>query len=219
AMTTVRPSVCHAAGASLLLLVAASGDEPTAPEMVRQEVEDPSTPAFSALLTCRVDVAAGSMRCDPAAGLPGSSGGPQMNLIVGSQHRFVRLANDPPVVEDGVWSANVTVQNLTLQPVGTLDGEDADLLGVRGFFVDEPSHGVGVLNHDGTDTFLGGTPAEYDGYSGSDLGAGGILSQGEVSRARQWQFRLNGATEFRFSVLVSTEVPDPGAFGVHLTRV
>src|SRR5690606_16390796 len=164
-------------------------------------------------------VAAGSMRCDPAAGLPGSSGGPQMNLIVGSQHRFVRLANDPPVVEDGVWSANVTVQNLTLQPFGTLDGEDADLLGVRVFFVDEPSHGVGVLNHDGTETFLGGTPAEYDGYSGSDLGAGGILSQGEVSRARQWQFRLNGATEFRFSVLVSTEVPDPGAFGVHLTRV
>ena len=42
---------------------------------------------------------------------------------------------------------------------------------------------------------------------------------GETSGAKTWEFALNGATEFQFSVLVWTEVPDPGAYSVHLTRV
>ncbi len=218
-METLWPSVRVFAGACLLLLVAACGDEPAAPETVEQELEGPAGQAFSALLTCSVDVVAGSMSCDPSDGLSGTAAGPQMNLIVGSQHRFVRMANDAPVVSGDVWSANVWVQNLTLQPFGTSDGETADAPSVQVFFVDEPNNGVEVLNHDDTDIFLDSTPAKYYTYFTILLGSDWILSPGEESTARPWEFQLNGATEFQFSVLVSTVVPDPDAIGVHLTRV
>ena len=219
--TTVWPGLRIAACACLLLF-AACGEERVAPWAVGQELEEvqeSTAPAFSMLLTCSVDVAGGTMNCDPSDGPTGAANGPQMNLIVGSQHRFVRMSNDAPVVEDGVWSANVTVRNLTLQPFGTLDGQASDAAGVRIFFVDEPNNGAEVSNPDGTDNFLGGEPATYYRYGGGDLGGDGILSQGEVSEAKRWEFELNGATEFRFSVLVSTVVPEPTAIGVHITRV
>ena len=157
------------------------------------------------------------MSCDPSSPTT-PAGGPSMNLIVGSQHQFVRMANDVPSVSGGVWSANVTLQNLTLQPMGTLDGTNPSGVGVRVFFVDEPSNGVLVANPTGATNFLGSEPAKYYGYTGPELGGDGILSSGETSDSKTWEFELNGATEFVFSVLVSTEVPDPGAYAVRMTR-
>ena len=204
--------------AAVLAFLAACADEPTLPRDAADEAVG-DAPAFATLLTCAVDVRAGSMECDPSSP-SGAAGGPSMNLIVGSQHHFVRLANDTPVIEGDSWSANVTVQNLTLQPMGTLDGSTPHADGVRVFFVDEPSNGVSIADWDGVGGFLGGKPTWFHQYGGAALlGADGILEQGEVSGAKPWEFELNGATTFRFSVLVSTTVPDPGAYSVHLTRV
>ena len=173
------------------------------------------------VLECTVDITrGGNLECEPAAGANGvASGGPNYNLVVGSQHRFVRLSNDPPVVEGSTWKADVTVQNLTLQPMATEDGETPEADGVRIFFVDEPNNGVEVLNADGVGTFTGSELQKYYEYSGGLLGDDGILSPGETSGAKTWEFELNGATQFRFSVLVWTEVPNPNGYSVHLTRI
>src|SRR5690606_32002088 len=199
------------------LLAAACADELVGPQDTPAVIAE-EAPSFAVHLTCTVNVTAESMSCDPSSPTT-PAGGPSMNLIVGSQHQFVRMANDAPTVSGGVWSADVTVQNLTLQPMGTADGEAADGAGVRVFFVDEPNNGVAVSNHDGTDTFLGGEPAKYYGYTGAALGDDGILSSGETSKSKTWEFELNGAEEFVFSVLISTEVPDPTAYAVRMTRV
>src|SRR5690606_3516403 len=217
-MATLRPSVRLAAGACLLLATA-YGDEPVAPRGVEREMEVHAASTISALFTCAVDLAAETMSCDPAEGPSGPAGGPQMNLIVGSQHHFVRMANDAPVVSEDVWSANVTVQNLTLQPFNTLNGEDAHPAGVRVFFVDEPTNGVVVSNHDGTAPFIDSDPAKYYAYTGADLGGDEILAPGEESEPKGWVFELNGATEFVFSVLISTTVPDPTNVTAGLVRV
>src|SRR5690606_17361000 len=199
-----------------ILLAAACTDEPAGPLGLAPDTGDDAS-ALAMQLTCTVDVRAGSMACDPSS--PSGGSGPWMNLIVGSQHQFVRLANDAPSVSDGIWSANVTVQNLTLQPFGTPDGSTPHADGVRVFFVDEPSNGVSIADWDGVGAFTGSDGQKYYEYAGAVLGADGILGQGEVSGSRTWEFELNGATTFRFSVLVSTTVPDPGAHAVSLTRI
>lgn len=210
------PRPWRAAVLAASLILAACADDPVAPLAGDQDHDDVAR-SFAVHLTCTVDVERGSMGCDPSS--PSGAAGPNMNLVVGSQHQFVRMASDSVWVSDGFWHADVTVQNLTLQPFGTSDGENADPAGVRVFFVDEPGNGVEVVNPDGTDTFLDGTPAKFHSYFKDALGEDAILSPGEVSAARPWAFRLNGATSFQFSVLVSTVVPDPGAIGVHITRV
>ena len=159
------------------------------------------------------------MQCEPATGAGRVGAVASFNLVVGSQHRFVRMANAAPVIEGGVWSADVTVQNLTLQPMATLDGAQGEAEGVRVFFVEEPNNGVEVINHDDEGAFTGSEPQKYYAYSAALLGEDAILTPGETSGAKRWQFALNGATEFQFSVLIWTRVPDPGAYSVHLTRL
>ena len=90
---------------------------------------------------------------------------------------------------------------------------------MRVFFVEEPNNGVEVVNFNDVGTFTESEPQKYYEYSGAQLGGDGILAPGETSGAKTWEFALNGATEFQFSVLVWTAVPDPGAYSVHLTRV
>ncbi len=216
---TIRPTVLRwVGGAACVLLAAGCGEEPTRP-LDHSEFETSPAASFAVALDCTVDVTkGGEMQCEPASA--GASGGPSYNLIVGSQHRFVRLANAAPTVDGGVWSADVTVQNLTLQPMATQDGETAEEEGVRVFFVDEPNNGVEVLNHDGTATFTGSEGQKYYEYAGAAfLGGDAILRQGDTSGAKTWRFQLNGAETFRFSVLVWTKVPDPEAYSVHLTRI
>lgn len=207
---------------SALLLAGGCTDEPTPPLDPRDDHGVGQVSTFEALLTCTVDVSAGGLECGSYP--PGGSSptdGPRLNLIIGSQHQFVRLANDTPSVKEDYWGVDVTVQNLSLQPFATADGSTPHPDGVRVFFVEEPSNGVEVVNHSGTANFLGTDPAKYYAYSEVELGADWILSPGEVSAAKWWEFALNGATEFVFSVLISTTVPAPApeAYGVHLTRV
>ena len=170
-------------GLCAALFLAGCSEEPTMPLDDTAGSERPGALAnVVQRLDCTVDLSkGGALECGPASGAGrASTGGPNYNLVVGSQHRYVRMANNnAPVIEDDVWSADVTVQNLTLQPFGTLDGEDADAAGVRVFFVDEPNNGVEVLNHDGEATFTGSEPQKYYEYSGGILGEDGVLEPGE----------------------------------------
>src|SRR5690606_3671714 len=197
--------------AAAVLLAAACADEPTVPMDAGTDVRG-DAPAFAMHLACTVDVRAGNMACDPSS--PSGGNGPSMNLIVGSQHRYVRLASAEPFIMGDTWYANVTVQNLTLQPFATLNGKTARPAGVRVFFVDEPDNGVVVSHHDGTAAFLESGTQKYYEYDAELLGDEGILTPGEESVSKLWQFALSGASEFRFSVLVWTEVPDPSAYSV-----
>ena len=198
------------AGAALLLL-GACADQPTSPLSAPED----KAAASVALLTCTARVADGTFNCDPSSAA--STGGAQMDLVVGSQHQFIRMANTVPVISGGVWSADVTVQNLTLQPMGTLDGSTPHAKGVRVFFTKLPTNGVTVSNADGDTIFNAATAQKYYQYGGTLLGTDQILASGEVSSAKSWQFALNGATTFSFTVLVSAPVPDESAFSVRLS--
>lgn len=164
-------------------------------------------------------VGSGSFTCDGSAPAPGSTGTPSQNLILGGQYQYLRLFADTVSIEDGEFVAHVKVQNLSPQPLATLDGDMPDLEGVRVFFVNEPNNDVTVANHSGTGSFIGSEPRKYFEYKGTALGADGILDRGEESEELEWRFQLNGATEFQFSVLVRTTAPDPTATGVHLTSL
>src|SRR5690606_35255540 len=195
--------------AALVVFFAGCGDEPTMPLDDTSGSEWPGALADAVQrLDCTVDVSkGGDLECEPAAGAGSAASG------------GVRMANSAPVMEGDVWTADVTVQNLTLQPFGTLDGENADAAGVRVFFVEEPNNGVEVSNHDGEATFTEAVPQKYYEYSGALLGGDEVLMPGETSGAKTWEFALNGATKFRFSVLVWTAVPDPDAYSVRLTQI
>ena len=118
--STLRRVRCAAGlGLCAALFLAGCSDEPTMPLDDTSGSEWPGALADAVQrLDCTVDVSkGGDLECEPASGT--SSGGPSYNLVVGSQHRFVRMANNAPVMDATTWSANVTVQNLTVQPFGT----------------------------------------------------------------------------------------------------
>jgi hypothetical protein len=154
------------------------------------------------LITCRADVAAGAVSCqglqsDPVPGL-------SLSVIVGGQGAYVQLASDN-VSYDGssVFQADVTVQNLIAQPMGTPDG--STVTGLKVFFHSGPtvtsgSGTVSVANADGTGTFTAANQPYFEYNT--------ILQQNDVSAAKTWQWSVPpSATLFEFSVYVSTDIP------------
>ncbi len=173
-------------------------DAPTAPV---DGLDLPAPPAV-ALVRCAADVRARTLACAPsiAHGQPG----PQRAVIVGGQGTYVQLASDN-VSYDGssVFQADVTVENLIAQPMGTPDG--STVTGLKVFFHSGPtvtsgSGTVSVANADGTDTF---TAADQPYFAYNT-----ILQQSEVSAAKTWQWNVPpSAATFEFSVYVSTDIP------------
>ncbi|MFN2420841.1 MAG: RCC1 domain-containing protein [Gemmatimonadota bacterium] len=216
--------MAKAAGAAVLglAMIAACGrQDPVGPRPEGPEGDpDGSLRAVTlAAIECTVSEAERSMSCGSATAdlLPAA--------IVGGQHRFVRLTSSAVVTVGNMLSANVTVQNLTLLPMATSNGTTPDPNGVRVFFHTGPTNGVTVANEDGTGTFTG-TNQPFFQYSGAELGADGILEQGEVSAPTSWQFDLSGCTTgppctFSFTVFVSAITPDesPSARTVSLTQI
>ena len=96
--STLRRVRCAAGlGLCAALFLAGCSDEPTMPLDDTSGSEWPGAVADAVQrLDCTVDVSkGGDLECEPAGGMKGeSSGGPSYNLIVGSQHRFVRMANN-----------------------------------------------------------------------------------------------------------------------------
>lgn len=183
----------------------------------------PDAAARATLLRCTASVAQGTMECVgvPESGALASASagaGPSLDeRIVGRQGYYVRLASSGLSYAGGVFSLNVTVQNLTNLAMATADGATRHANGVRVFLIDDPV-GVGgtvtVANATGQ-AFFTAADQDYFQYGGSiggtdqtELGAEGVLASAEISSARQWQFNVPGGTDsFSFSVYVSSETP------------
>jgi alpha-tubulin suppressor-like RCC1 family protein len=182
----------------LLTLSAACAERgPTAPSQ--------PAPGFSIALDCTAQVRAGTLSCRP-----GASTGASRDLILGGQGVYVRLASSS-VSYDGsnVFEADVTVQNLLGQPIGTTDGVTPSASPVRVFFASGPTATAGtgtvtVSNEDGQDTFLGSLE-DYFSYPG-------VLTTEQTSAVKNWQFSVpNTVVTFAFTVYVSAPVPDEDA--------
>ena len=177
--------------------VACADHEATAPP--------PPVGAFTAVITCRVELGAQTLTCSaPTTPKPGSSK-LSADLVLGGQGTYVTLRSSAVSYNAGTntFQADVTVQNLTAVPLGTADG--TTVTGVKVFFSSGPSlvSGTGtvsVLHPDGVGTFTG-TNQPFFLYNE-------ILQTGQVSAARTWQWTVpNSVTTFAFQVLVDAASP------------
>jgi len=159
--------------------------------------------ANAAVLRCTVAVRAGTLACErvgPPSGVRG--------VILGGQGVNVRLASSGTSYDAGtqILRSDVTVQNLTGQPLGTTNGYLPAAEGVRVFFAAGPavtsgSGAVSVANADGTDVFTAAGQA-YFRYDG-------VLLPGDTSAAREWRFSVAPTVgSFAFTVLVAAPVPN-----------
>ncbi|HEX8694839.1 MAG TPA: IPT/TIG domain-containing protein [Longimicrobium sp.] len=195
----------------LPVAAAACSDRATLPEIKVPE-------GSLAVLECRASVAGASLEC----GDPSQAGGARLDRqTVGQQGKYVRLVSSRVSYADGVFSFDVTVQNLANLPMGTGDGSTRHDDGVRVLFSSGPTVTAGngtitVLNASGTDAFTASEQPyfQYGGRVGGvdqdELGPDGVLAPGEVSAARTWRLGMPAGVEaFSFLVFVSTETP-PG---------
>src|SRR5690554_3361829 len=110
-------------------------------EPLALEVEpEPDVPSVDllALIDCSVEVSGGTMTCAPSGpSLPEGASG----IIVGSQGENVLLTSDNVGLEadSSIFHADVTVQNLIGQALGTIDGVTAHADGLRIFYVELPA--------------------------------------------------------------------------------
>jgi hypothetical protein len=157
----------------------------------------------SQILTCTADRSALTLSCGSPAASPGTA-------TIGGQGTKVGLRSSGVSYDGGtqILSATVTVQNLGAGPIGTLDGATPSAYGIKVFFLAAPTASptgtVAVNNPSGTATF---TAAGQSYFEYPEM----LASQG-TSSGLSWEFLFaGGATSFTFSVLVSTDVPAPGA--------
>jgi hypothetical protein len=142
--------------------------------------------------------------------------------IAGGQGIYIRLTAAAGSSASGVLSVPVTVQNLTAIPFATLDGFTRDDEGMQVYLLADPvtTSGTGVVtlaNADGAATFTGSNQSYFQ-YGGKlatvdqpDLGPDGILSSGETSTAKTWQFNIPATvTTFTFQAYVSSHTASAG---------
>ncbi|MFL5385501.1 MAG: hypothetical protein ACJ8GN_23510 [Longimicrobiaceae bacterium] len=160
----------------------------------------PAAPAApQAALRCVASVGDRTVQCGPATAPRGA----RVNLTLGGQGLHVRLTTTH-VSFDGasrVLSADVAVQNLLDQPMGT-DG--SAVTGLRVFFASGPTatsgSGAVTVLADSVGTFLA-TGQPYYKYDG-------VLEPRAVSSPRTWAFSVDpGVTTFEFQVYVDTRTP------------
>jgi hypothetical protein len=153
-----------------------------------------------------------------ACGQPGTTGARGDAIVVGKQGVYVKLTSTTPVVTADTFAFGVSVQNLIKQAMGTSNGAAPDPAGIRIFFESGPNTTAGSgevtpANADGMDAFLGGSSQSYFEYSGSELGADGILSDQEVSDTVTWKLHFDaGVDEFKFLLYVNAPVQYPNGW-------
>ncbi|MGD2215563.1 MAG: Ig-like domain-containing protein [Gemmatimonadales bacterium] len=153
-------------------------------------------------IPCLADVSNLGLRCgaattDPQAGASLAGG----EIIVGEQGVYVLLESSN-VSYDGsqVFQADVTLQNLIGQKLGTRDGTTLATEGIRIFFHTGPdvtsgSGSVVVSNADGTADFTGSNQP-YHQYDE-------ILAPDQVSQAKTWTWDVEPSVmTFQFTVYV-----------------
>ncbi len=196
-----------------MLAVAACGDRGQ-PVAVSDPAGAPLQPVITAALTCTGNTRTHDVSCRDSA-LPRAARG---YIIMGGQHQYVDVTSSN-VAYDGtqVFSFDVTVKNLIPQAMATTDGVTADPTGVRVIFASGPNvtsgnGGISVGNADGIATYTN-SGQSYFQYSGTQLGADGILSSAETSSAKSWQLNVDPSViSFTFGLLVATEVRFPNGY-------
>jgi DNA/RNA endonuclease G (NUC1) len=186
-----RPAVRHLAAAAAFALAAAA-----CADRAGLLPENPAEAPSPLRLECAADVRRATVTC-----ADGAQAG--RRTLFGGQNVYVRLASTN-VAYDSVteeFRADVTVQNLLQQAMGTADGVAADPAGIRVFFHAGPTAtgGTGVVevaNADGAGTFTAsGQP--YFQYPG-------ILARQATSAAKTWRWSVpKTVTGFAFTVFVS----------------
>jgi DNA/RNA endonuclease G (NUC1) len=183
-------------------LVSCTDRSALAPEARTDPAAPSSVPTGVRALDCTVSVRDGRMGCgEGGAALPGGAHG---DVVVGGQDVYVRLTSTN-VAYDGdseTLSADVTLQNLLPQAMGTTDGATVAPGGIRVFFASGPTatSGTGavtVANADGEADFIS-TAQPYFEYDQK-------LDSGAVSTSRPWRFNVPATVgTFTFRVYVST---------------
>ncbi|HEX9938224.1 MAG TPA: hypothetical protein VGB15_13910 [Longimicrobium sp.] len=176
-------------------------------------IEPPEPAAEVAKLQCTVTVRASSLTCASAAPAQGTDVRGAVRIL-GIQGFYVRLTSSGVSydAQTGILRADVTVQNLLGQLIGTPDGTTPDT--VRVFFESGPTRTVGsgsveVANEHGTGTFTRSSQP-YFNYPG-------ILTTEQTSAPVEWQFSLPQTVEtFVFTVYVWAPVPEPAGRPVHI---
>jgi len=158
----------------------------------------------TAYLSCRVDVQGGVLSCN-GQDLSGTGGA--IGAIIGGQNVYVQLASNGVAYDEAneVFSASVTVKNLSSQVLGSSDGVTPHANGVRVFFVGEPAvQGTGTVtlaNADGVASFTGSDQPYFE-YAQA-------ITAGQTSLPRTWEWHVpSTVTSFSFLVGVSAEVAD-----------
>lgn len=178
-----------------LLAAACTDSSPVAPTL------EP-TPEVLAALQCTVQVESGSMTCSSVD--PTSGSGASLARIVGGQNQFVRLANANNSYDAGtqIFQTDVTVQNLTRQALGTLDGTTPSPMGIMVFFTTDPvtiTPGTVSVNNPTGVTFVTAPNQSYFTYNQ-------VLQPGEISAPMTWQFNVpTVSTAFTFTVLIQAD--------------
>jgi len=167
--------------------------------------EPPEAPLASQTITCTANVRSRNLTCEAPALQPAP--GLALSVTLGGQGLYVQLASSNVSYNSGTttFSADVTVKNLTAQPMGTTDGTNPDANGVRVFFHSGPTvtsgtGSVAVSNADGTGTFTG-TNQPYFQYAGP-------LAPNATSAAKTWRWSVPATVNtFTFEVLIQTAMP------------
>jgi len=166
----------------------------------------PSAPAPASLaarvVICEANVRANTLACSAPSLQP--TGRISADLVLGGQGTYVALRSSH-VSYDGTttFQADVTVQNLTVLPLGTSDGTTVS--GVKVFFHSGPTVTAGtgtvtVANANGT-VSVTGTAQPYFLYNQ-------IIQTEQVSAAKTWQWSVpNTVSTFAFQVLVDAAAP------------
>jgi hypothetical protein len=203
----MRSRFVRSALAALVLLAAGCSERTiSAPGIEPVEPEPPRPPDGAMVLVCTATVATAEVEC--AAPPPETSGAGAAPRIIGGQDVYVRLSNSGTVYTpgSGLFTTNVTVQNLTRHSLGTVDGVTVG--GVRVFFASGPtvSEGSGnaSISADGTDAFTAsGQP--YLLYEE-------VLAPLQISQSRVWAFSLDATVvSFTFTVYVAAPMIDETA--------
>lgn len=164
--------------------------------------------SFRNALSCEADVRAATLTCERPE-VQRNALGPDF-LIVGGQGQYVQLTSANPAYDgtNEIFSADVTVQNLIGQPIGTSDGQT--VTGVKVFFHTGPTVTIGsgtvtVANPDGTGAFTG-TGQPYHLYQE-------VLVPSQVSASKTWEWDVPATvTEFVFEVYVEGPVFFPSGW-------
>lgn len=180
---------------------------PTGKEFKPPVAGTPGPSVAVALVECRAELATLTVSCGEAP----QASEEVRRLLVGGQGVYVRLTGSNTAYNPGtgLFTFDVTVENLIPQSLGTTDGTTLDPGGVRVFFATGPAAtgGTGVpgVVPDGFGDFLGAGQAFYQWDE--------ILGQGEVSSPKQWRLIVPPTvTGVEFQVAVSAPVPFPGGY-------